>query len=55
MIFRQVNYLSKADLGFNPENIIMLRINQTKVSRDFETFRNEIMKNPDIIKCHGFG
>jgi putative ABC transport system permease protein len=49
MIFRQVNYLGKANLGFNPDNIIMLRINQTKVSRDFETFRNEIMKNPDIV------
>lgn len=49
MIFRQVNYLSKANLGFNPDNVIMLRINQTNVSRDFETFRNEIMKNPGIV------
>jgi putative ABC transport system permease protein len=49
MIFRQVNYLSKADLGFNPDNIIMVRINLTKVSREFETFRNEIIKNPDIV------
>lgn len=50
MIFRQVNYLNKADLGFNPDNIIMVRINQTKVSRDFETFSKELMKNPDILK-----
>ena len=49
MIFRQVNYLRNADLGFDPDNIIMMRINQTKVSRDFETFRNEVLKNPDII------
>jgi putative ABC transport system permease protein len=49
MIFRQVNYLRQADLGFNTDNIIMMRINQTKVSRDFETFRNELLKNPDII------
>ncbi|MCU0369957.1 MAG: ABC transporter permease, partial [Bacteroidales bacterium] len=49
MIFRQVNYLRQADLGFNPDNIIMMRINQTKVSRDFETFRNEVLKNPDIV------
>lgn len=49
MIFRQVNFLSRADLGFEPDNIIMLRINQTKVSRDFETFRNEIVKNPEIV------
>ena len=49
MIFRQVNYMRKADLGFEPDQIIMMRINQTKVSRDFETFRNELMKNPDIV------
>lgn len=49
MIFRQVNYLRNADLGFNPDNIIMMRINQTKVSRNFETFRDELMKNPDIV------
>jgi putative ABC transport system permease protein len=49
MIFRQVNFLRQADLGFNPENIIMMRINQTKVSRDFETFRNELVRNSDIL------
>ena len=49
MIFRQVNYMRKADLGFEQDQVIMMRINQTKVSRDFETFRNELMKNPDIV------
>jgi putative ABC transport system permease protein len=49
MIFRQVNFMRKAELGFEPGNIIMMRINQTKVSRDFESFRNELMKNPDIV------
>jgi putative ABC transport system permease protein len=49
MIFRQVNYLRQAELGFNPENIIMVRINQTKVIREFESFRNEMLKNPDIL------
>jgi len=49
MIFRQVNYLQKADLGFNPDNIIMVRINHSKVSRDFETFRNEVVSNPEIL------
>jgi putative ABC transport system permease protein len=49
MIFRQVNFMRKAELGFESGNIIMMRINQTKVSRDFESFRNELMKNPDIV------
>jgi putative ABC transport system permease protein len=49
MIFRQVNFMRKANLGFNPDQVIMMRINQTKVSRDFESFRNELMKNPEIV------
>lgn len=49
MIFRQVNFLRQAELGFNPDRIIMMRINQSKVARDFETFRNELMKNPDVV------
>ncbi|MDX9905159.1 MAG: ABC transporter permease [Bacteroidales bacterium] len=48
MIFRQVNFLRNAEMGFDPENIIMVRINQTKVSKDFETFRNELIRNPNI-------
>jgi putative ABC transport system permease protein len=49
MIFRQVNFMRKADLGFDPDQVIMIRINQSKVSRDFESFRNELLKNPDIV------
>ena len=49
MIFRQVNYLRSADMGFDPENIIMVRINQSKLVPEFETFRNELLKNTDIV------
>jgi len=49
MIFRQVNYMRQAKLGFNPENIIMVRINQTKTVGAFESFRNELVRNPDIL------
>jgi len=49
MIFRQVHYLQKAELGFDPENIIMVRIHHTKISQNFESFRNELLKNPDIL------
>jgi putative ABC transport system permease protein len=49
MIFRQVNYLRQAELGFHPENVIMVSINRTAIVRDFESFRNELLSNPDII------
>jgi putative ABC transport system permease protein len=49
IIFRQVQYLQSAELGFNPKDIVMLPINRTGVASDFETFKEEILKYPDII------
>jgi putative ABC transport system permease protein len=48
VIFRQVNYLRKAELGFNPKNIILLPIFRTGVANVFPTFKEEILRNPDI-------
>ena len=49
VIFRQVRYLQSAELGFNPKNIFLLPIHRTGVAIDFNTFKDEIMKNPDIV------
>jgi putative ABC transport system permease protein len=49
VIFRQVRYLQSADLGFNPENIVLLPVHRTGVANVFPTFKEEILKNPDII------
>jgi putative ABC transport system permease protein len=49
VIFRQVQYLRKTDLGFNPKNIILVPILRTGVSNVFPIFKEEILKNPDIL------
>lgn len=49
VIFRQVQYLQKAELGFNPHNIVLLPIHRTGVANVFPTFKEEILKNPNII------
>lgn len=48
-IFRQVSFLRKADLGFSPDQVIMVRVNQTKITDDFDVYRNELINHPDII------
>ncbi len=49
VIFKQVKYMRGADLGFNPENVIMLPIFRTNIAGNYQTFKNEILANPDII------
>ena len=49
VIFRQVRYLQSAELGFNPKNIILLPIHRTGIANVFPTFKEEILKNPDIV------
>jgi putative ABC transport system permease protein len=49
VIFRQVKFLRSAELGFNPKNIVMLPIHRTAIASDFQTFKDEILKNPDIL------
>jgi putative ABC transport system permease protein len=48
-IFNQITYLSSADTGFDKENIILLPINGTKIARGYEPFKEELLKNPNII------
>jgi putative ABC transport system permease protein len=49
IIFRQIHYLKNADLGFNADHIILVRTNQTRVTADFDVYRNELMRNPAIV------
>ena len=49
LIFRQVNYMRKTDLGFNPENVLILPIYRTEIAENYESFRSELLANPDIV------
>ncbi|MGC9344865.1 MAG: ABC transporter permease, partial [Bacteroidales bacterium] len=44
-IFSQWNHMRNAKLGINPENVLVI----PKPSDDFMTFKQEILKNPQVI------
>lgn len=46
--FDQISFMQKSDLGFQKENILIVPINRTEISRDFKTFKEEILQNPKI-------
>lgn len=48
MVYQQLNYLRKADVGFEKENVMVLEIQDTAFRRKAETFRLELLQNPDI-------
>jgi putative ABC transport system permease protein len=49
VIFNQLNYLKNANLGFNKENIMVVPINRTPISRSYEAFSKELLQDPLIL------
>lgn len=47
IVFKQMSFIRKADLGFNKDRIILIpTVNQ--IAQSYETFKDELMKHPDI-------
>ena len=49
VIFKQINYLKKADLGFKKENIIVVPIDRTSIINRYKAFKGEVMKHPAVL------
>jgi putative ABC transport system permease protein len=52
-IRKQINYSTKQDLGFNPENKVVLNIGSQVKAGNYETIKKELLKNPEIISISG--
>jgi len=48
-IFHQIRQLYNADLGFNKGDIIVIHINRTAITSQYDTFKGEILSDPNII------
>lgn len=44
----QANHLTTKDTGFERENLIYVRLMSTEENRNFDDFRNRLLKNPEI-------
>lgn len=44
----QLEYMQNADLGFNKDNIVVLPVNRTPIVSTYESFRKELLQNPNI-------
>ncbi|MEP6727901.1 MAG: FtsX-like permease family protein, partial [Bacteroidota bacterium] len=54
VIYRQFQYLQNADLGFNKENIISVRLNKPEKGRaTIEKLRSRLASDPNIVSVTG--
>jgi len=53
VIHRQIRYVQTKNMGFQKDQIIVLPIGVTKISEKPQTFKQEILQNPQIINAAG--
>ena len=50
-VIGQLHYLQHTDLGFDKENLVVLTIRDTLGARNLQTFKEELLKHPQILKA----
>ncbi|MGD9345300.1 MAG: ABC transporter permease [Candidatus Aminicenantes bacterium] len=48
-VYKQMTYIQSRSLGFEKENVIILPVRSQQIARNYESFRNELVKNPQIL------
>ncbi len=48
IIRSQLNYIRTSDAGFDKENLLVMEMRDSTLKKSIESFRGELLKNPDI-------
>jgi putative ABC transport system permease protein len=48
IIGSQLNFMQNSDPGFNKQNLLVMEMRDTTFKKSLESFRQELLKNPDI-------
>ena len=48
VIFSQMRFVQNKNLGFNPDQVIVLETGSTTISKKLNAFKNQLFKNPSI-------
>lgn len=49
VVFKQLNYIQTKKLGFNKDQVLVIRISESRVEQSPEPFKTEILQNPSIV------
>jgi len=53
VIFKQISFGKKADLGFNYTNLAHMEISRRAIVNNYMVFKQELLRNPDILLVSG--
>ncbi len=48
IVYNQLDFIQNKDIGYNRNNIVTIRMN-SELSSNYETYKNELLKNTDIV------
>lgn len=51
VVIQQLNYVQNQDLGFDKEQLVILRIRDNSLREQADTFKQELLRNPNIINA----
>lgn len=46
---KQINNLTEMDIGLNTKDIFVVRMENPKIRKDYELFKSELLRNPNIL------
>ncbi|MEJ2613816.1 MAG: ABC transporter permease [Ignavibacteriaceae bacterium] len=49
VMYRQLALLKNSDLGFDPNNILVIKMDNSNVIKKYNSFKNELIKLPEVI------
>jgi putative ABC transport system permease protein len=49
VIFKQLSYMKNKELGFDPDNVVIIELENQQMMRQYPVFRNALLESPDII------
>jgi putative ABC transport system permease protein len=48
-ISKQIKYLTEMDMGINPKDLLVVKMEDQKVKENYEILKSELLRNPDIL------
>jgi len=48
-VYKQMKYIQNRSLGFDRENVVILPVRSQQISKNYQSFRNDLKSNPQIV------
>lgn len=48
-IAKQINHLTEMDMGLNTKDVLVIRTENSKIRKNYELFKSELLRNPNVI------